>query len=188
MFGCYSNNIREIWTNAPIAAWSYADCEDEELKTDVLNAFGCMVPWLSGKNQCSKRVERRPEHNQLKNRQGRFQGGDKGVLPPPIDNFLGQKIWRKSREIWGKKTEIVTNFFNCEPFYNQGGGANFMDKPPTLRDFLIRSVNRLYLLAWNSFGGIRYESSTCPRPCTSLVAKAEIKGLFTDITFGVRPL
>ena len=44
---------------------SYADCVDDELEKRIQPVLGCMVPWLSRKNQCAGLIPRLPIHKDL---------------------------------------------------------------------------------------------------------------------------
>ena len=44
---------------------SYADCVDVELEKRILPVLGCMVPWISRKNQCVGLIPRLPIHKEL---------------------------------------------------------------------------------------------------------------------------
>ena len=44
---------------------SYADCVDDELEKKILPILGCMVPWISRKNQCAGLIPRLPIHKNL---------------------------------------------------------------------------------------------------------------------------
>ena len=41
---------------------SYADCVEDELEERILPVLGCMVPWISRKNQCAGLIPRLPIH------------------------------------------------------------------------------------------------------------------------------
>ena len=44
---------------------SYADCVDAEVRRKILPALGCMVPWMSLKDQCTGHISRLPSHEDL---------------------------------------------------------------------------------------------------------------------------
>ena len=44
---------------------SYADCVDDELEKKIQPVLGCMVPWISRKNQCAGLIPRLPIHKDL---------------------------------------------------------------------------------------------------------------------------
>ena len=44
---------------------SYADCVDDELEKRIQPFLGCMVPWISRKNQCAGLIPRLPIHKDL---------------------------------------------------------------------------------------------------------------------------
>ena len=44
---------------------SYADCVDDELEKRILPVLGCMVPWISRKNQCDGLIPRLPIYEDL---------------------------------------------------------------------------------------------------------------------------
>ena len=44
---------------------SYADCVDDEAEKRILPLLGCMVPWISRKNQCAGLIPRLPIHKEL---------------------------------------------------------------------------------------------------------------------------
>ena len=44
---------------------SFADCVDEENRKKILPVLGCMVPWMSDRDQCNGLIERLPKHEDL---------------------------------------------------------------------------------------------------------------------------
>ena len=44
---------------------SYSDCVDAELREEIVPALGCMVPWMSTKDQCTKLVQILPKHESI---------------------------------------------------------------------------------------------------------------------------
>ena len=44
---------------------NYADCIEDENEKKILPELGCMVPWMSGKNQCEGHITRLPEQEKL---------------------------------------------------------------------------------------------------------------------------
>ena len=52
--------------NYPTAQFkTYSECIDEEIRRGMLQSLGCMVPWMSGKDQCTSPVQRKSEHKAL---------------------------------------------------------------------------------------------------------------------------
>ena len=39
---------------------NYADCIEDENEKEIIPELGCMVPWMSAKNQCEGHIKRFP--------------------------------------------------------------------------------------------------------------------------------
>ena len=44
---------------------SYSDCVDAEMNARILPSVGCMIPWISPRDRCTKRIQRLPKHKLL---------------------------------------------------------------------------------------------------------------------------
>ena len=52
--------------NYPTAKFkTYSDCIDQEVRRGMLHSLGCMVPWMSNRDQCTSPVQRKTEHKAL---------------------------------------------------------------------------------------------------------------------------
>ena len=46
---------------------SYSDCLNAEMRAKILPSLGCMIPWISRRDGCTKHIQRLPKHQLLLN-------------------------------------------------------------------------------------------------------------------------
>ena len=96
---------------------TYGDCVDAEVRSKILPLRGCMVPWMSSRDQCTRPIQRlsTPQHESLlawHNNIGSYAWGGIQYQPETCPHPCQIVSVKSTYQVEGMQTGVDENFID----------------------------------------------------------------------------